>query len=382
MPPASRVCHGAGLLRPSNIVGHGEILVSMVRSGALLALLFAALSSAVSAQTRVEAIKERLGHANQWRDHVMVVAHRGGGLQAGKTRFPENSAAAVEDAIALGAEMIEIDVQKSRDGVYVVLHDSWLDRTTTCKGELVEKTMSELDACRLVVEGTGAVTGETVPTLTRMLAVAKDRILVNIDNKLDASELPGIVAVARGLGMADQLVIKQNLWNAERVAEAQQIVKAVGPDVTFMPIIADDAVRDTVFLEAATRAVSANAVELIHWRAPGQPMTGDGGPLFGARARAVAARGNWHLWVNTYAIVNRTGGMLSGGRGDELAVAAGLPEETYGFWVDRGVTMIQTDEPTAAIAWLTENGYRRPYEDAGTSARHASAETAPGERNQ
>lgn len=346
----------------------------MIRSCALLAVLFAALSSPASAQTRVEAIKERLEHANQWRDHVMVVAHRGGGLQAGKTRFPENSAAAVEDAIALGAEMIEIDVQKSKDGVYVVLHDSWLDRTTTCKGELTEKTMTELDACRLVVEGTGAATAETVPTLARMLAVAKDRILVNIDNKLDASELPGIVAVARGMGMAGHLVIKQNLWNAERVAEARRIVEAVGPGVTFMPIIADDAVRDTVFLEAATRAVSADAVELIHWREAGQPMTGDGGPLFGPRARAVAARGDWHLWVNTYAIVNRTGGMLSGGRGDELAVAAGLPEQSYGFWVDRGATMIQTDEPAAAIAWLIENGYRRSYGTMETAARHASAE--------
>ena len=76
----------------------------------------------------------------------------------------------------------------------------------------------------------------------------------------------------------------------------------------------------------------------------------DGGPLFGARARAVAARGDWHLWVNTYAIVNKPGGMLSGGRGDQLATIAGLPEEAYGFWVDRGATIIQTDEPKAAIA--------------------------------
>ncbi|BCH33669.1 glycerophosphoryl diester phosphodiesterase [Mesorhizobium sp. L-8-10] len=354
----------------------------MVRSGAALAILFAALSSPVSAQTRVDAIKERLEHANQWRDHVMVVAHRGGGLQAGKSRFPENSAAAVEDAIALGAEMIEIDVQKSKDGVYVVLHDSWLDRTTTCKGELVERSMTELASCRLVVEGTGVATAETVPTLADMFAVTKDRILVNIDNKLDPGELPGIVAVARGMGMADQLVIKQNLWNAEKVAEARRIVEAAGPGVTFMPIIADDAVRETAFLESATRAVSANAVELIHWREAGQPMTGDGGPLFGARARAVAARGDWHLWVNTYAIVNRTGGMLSGGRGDELAVAAGFPEQSYGFWVDRGATMIQTDEPAAAIGWLTENGYRRPYGGEEASARHASADVADGERNQ
>jgi glycerophosphoryl diester phosphodiesterase len=75
----------------------------------------------------------------------------------------------------------------------------------------------------------------------------------------------------------------------------------------------------------------------------------------------VAARGNWHLWVNTYAIVNKAGGFLAGGRGDELAVAASMPAESFGFWVDRGATIIQTDEPQAAIAWLEGAGYRVPY---------------------
>ena len=109
----------------------------------LSAAIILLLGLPVSAQTlpaadRVTEIRERLANANKWRDHVMVVAHRAGGLQAGKARFPENSGAALEDAIALGAEMVELDVQKSRDGVYVVFHDSWLDRTSDCSGRLVE----------------------------------------------------------------------------------------------------------------------------------------------------------------------------------------------------------------------------------------------------
>lgn len=351
----------------------------MTRLGATLGVLFTLLLPAPAmAQTRLDAIRERLQHANQWRDHVMVVAHRGGGMQASKTRFAENSIAAVENAIALGVEMVELDIQKSKDGVYVVFHDSWLDRSSACKGILAERTMAELADCRLVVEGTGVPTAETVPTLAAMLAVTRGRILVNIDNKLDTGELPGIVALARGMGMADQLVVKQNLWSPEKIVEARRVVERIGPGVIFMPIIADDAVRDPRFVEAATRAVAADAVELIQWHAPGQGMTGDGGPLFSARTRAVAARGDWHLWVNTYAIVNKAGGMLSGGRGDELAVAAGLPQETYGFWAEHGATMIQTDEPGAAIEWLTQNGYRRPYEP-DEPVRQATAEVAPGQ---
>ena len=85
---------------------------------------------------------------------------------------------------------------------------------------------------------------------------------------------------------------------------------------------------------------------MINWRREGQPVTQTGGVLFSTKARAVAARGDWHLWVNTYSILNKAGGYLSGGRGDRLAVLADVPEEAFGFWVERGATIIQTDEPT------------------------------------
>lgn len=331
---------------------------------ATVAMLAAVLPPAFAGEnSHIGEIRERLQSANRWRDHVMVVAHRGGGLAQGAKLFPENSIAAVRNAIDLGAEMVELDIQKSRDGVFVVFHDSWLDRTSTCKGELAKRTLAELKECRLVIEGTGEATGEAVPTLAEMLAVTRDRIFVNIDNKLPVDELPGIVAVAERMGMADQLVIKSNLWSAGKVEEMKRLLQRTAPGVVFMPIIADDAVRDAEFLEAATSAFDADAVELIAWHRGGEPMTENGGPLFGARARAVAARGDWHLWVNTYAIVNKPAGMLSGGRGDQLATYAGLPDEAFGFWVDRGATIIQTDEPKAAIEWLEANGLRVPYAD-------------------
>ena len=331
--------------------------------GALFAGVTALHPVALRAEpSRVGQIRERLENANLWRDHVMIVAHRGGGVDAGRTRHPENSIAAVRHSIDLGVEMVELVIQKSRDGEFVVFHDSWLDRSSTCKGVLAERTLAELRQCRLVVEATGEATDEPIPTLREMLAVTKDRIFVNIDNKLDVDDLPDMVAVAREMGMADQLVIKSNLWSPQKIADMRAVLERAGDDVIFMPIIADDAVTDVRFLETATAAFSANAVELIAWHKAGEPMTNDGGPLFGARARAVASRGDWHLWVNTYAIANKAGGMLSGGRGDELATLADMPGESYGFWIDRGATIIQTDEPTAAIGWLETNGFRVPYD--------------------
>ncbi|MDX3926515.1 MAG: glycerophosphodiester phosphodiesterase family protein [Shinella sp.] len=332
----------------------------------ILASLFlaATVSTGPAAdEGHVARILDRLNDANKWRSHVMIVAHRAGWKENGRTVRAENSLAAIENAAATGVEMVELDVRRSADGTLVVMHDPTLERTTTCKGEVDRHTLAELRRCRLVIEDTREATDEAVPTLTEALSAAKGRILINIDNKLGPAALPEIAAQARGAGMAGQILVKENLWNAARIAETRDVLAKVGVDVTFMPILADDAVRDAGFMATATSAFAAPAAELINWhRDASLPMTVRGGPLFSARARAAAILGNWHMWVNTYTITDRPVGMVAGGRGDELAVRDSRPDEAWGFWADRGATIIQTDEPKAAIAWLAANGYRIPYD--------------------
>jgi glycerophosphoryl diester phosphodiesterase len=307
-------------------------------------------------------IRARLTDANRFRDHVMVVAHRAGWKENGQVVRAENSKAAIDHAAAIGVEMVELDVRRSKDGVLVVLHDETLNRTTTCRGEVSDAMLATLKACRLIVEGTGIVTDETVPTLSEMLIHARGRILVNIDNKLEPEDLIEIVETARGLDMADGILIKTAIWNDERLDRARAVIDTIGPDVAFMPILADDAVRDAAFVDRVAQTFSPQAAEMIHWRrTEAEPLTEAGGPLFSPRARAVAVRGNFHMWVNTYPITDRPEGMVAGGRGDGLALAQGQPEAVYGFWVERGATIIQTDEPEALIGWLDRKGYRRHY---------------------
>lgn len=325
---------------------------------AMLAIVGGARAEPVS---RADSILHRLQHANAWRDHIMIAAHRAGWKEGGRARLPENSRAAIRNAVALGAEIVELDVRKSADGVLVVMHDSYLDRTTTCEGRVDQRRAAELALCRLVVEEGRAATDETVPTLAEMIAEARGRILVNVDNKLDLSVLPEIAAVVRDAGASGQVIVKQNVWNGERVDEARAVAARVADTLVFMPIVADDAVDDPAFVEKVSRAFGPMAMEMIAWRGEADAKL-LGGPLFSPRMRAVASRGNWHMWINTHPIVNMPAGMLSAGRGDELAVLAGRPEEAYGFWIERGATIIQTDEPRAAIAWLEANGYRIPYD--------------------
>lgn len=72
-------------------------------------------------------------------DRPLVFAHRGGALLA-----PENTMPAIDTGLALGADGLEIDVQLSRDGIPVVIHDRTLDRTTDRRGPVNALTADEL----------------------------------------------------------------------------------------------------------------------------------------------------------------------------------------------------------------------------------------------
>lgn len=77
-------------------------------------------------------------------DHLprpLLIAHRGASLAA-----PENTLEAFELAVRLGADVIELDVQLSRDGAVVVMHDATLERTTDGRGSVAEHDLVQLQA--------------------------------------------------------------------------------------------------------------------------------------------------------------------------------------------------------------------------------------------
>ena len=95
-----------------------------------------------------------------------IAAHRGGGAL-----WPENSLLAFQSAIALGSDLIELDVHQSRDGVVVVIHDATVDRTTEGAGAVGSMTAADLRRLRLR-RPDGALSAERVPTLDEVLAAA------------------------------------------------------------------------------------------------------------------------------------------------------------------------------------------------------------------
>jgi glycerophosphoryl diester phosphodiesterase len=109
---------------------------------------------------------------------VMVVAHRGFSGAA-----PENTLAAFSKAIEVGSDMIELDIQLSKDGRIVVMHDEALERTTNGRGKVVDHTLKELKKLDAGSSFGAQFPGERIPTLQEVLDLAKGRVLVNIEIK-------------------------------------------------------------------------------------------------------------------------------------------------------------------------------------------------------
>ena len=94
------------------------------------------------------------------------VAHRGGAAQ-----WPENSLTAFRNAVALGAQVLELDVHQTADGAIAVIHDPTLDRTTSGHGPVGRATAADLRIARLRGRD-GVLTDDHVPTLDEVLALA------------------------------------------------------------------------------------------------------------------------------------------------------------------------------------------------------------------
>ncbi len=108
----------------------------------------------------------------------LIIAHRGASALA-----PENTLAAFQLALNLGADGIELDVMLSKDDQLVVIHDSTVNRTTDGSGKVPEMTwdqLSKLDAGSKFGE---QFMGEHLPTLDEVFELVGNKMLINVELK-------------------------------------------------------------------------------------------------------------------------------------------------------------------------------------------------------
>lgn len=134
-----------------------------------------------------------------------IAAHRGYSAEA-----PENTIPAFEAAIDNYADYVELDVQETKDGVVVVMHDSNTKRTTGVKKNIWNLTydeLSELDAGSWFSE---EYADTKVPMLSEVLEMAKDRLKLNVEIKLTGHEKnleESVAALIEEYDMVDQCVV-------------------------------------------------------------------------------------------------------------------------------------------------------------------------------
>ena len=108
-------------------------------------------------------------------------------------KYPENTMLAFQKAMEAGAEGIELDVQFSKDGKLVVIHDETLDRTTTGKGLVRDYTLDELKALDASYIYKGQYGVNQIPTLCEVLDYMSDKdAFTNIELKTGVYEYEGI----------------------------------------------------------------------------------------------------------------------------------------------------------------------------------------------
>ena len=289
----------------------------------LFACICALMASCTSqpTPTRAEKIRTQLLTCDE--SSVIVVAHR-----ADWRNFPENSLEAIQSSIEMGVDMLELDVQRTKDGVLILMHDQKLDLTTTGQGNIAETTWEEISKLNLK-DHKGEVTSYKVPKLEDALLLCKDRIMINLD-KADRY-FDEVFALLDKTGTGDLIVMKSG-------QPADQVREKFGKyldRVIYMPIVTinDEASEQTI--NAFMEDMKPVAFELCYSNAQ-SPVP--------AKLKT-SLKGRTLLWYNTL------WDWLCAGHHDDLAVED--LDGTYGFMIDSlGARILQTDRPQLMLEYL------------------------------
>lgn len=150
-----------------------------------------------------------------------LAAHRGAA-----DSHPENTIAALREAVRLGAAQIEFDVRGTADHKLAVIHDATVNRTTNGKGRVQEMSLAKLHALDAGAWKDAAFTGEPVPTLREALAVLPRDLWLNVNIKGEPW-----VAVASAQVLAEVGRLGQSFLAVDEKG-ARAAVEAV-PEVAF-----------------------------------------------------------------------------------------------------------------------------------------------------
>ena len=165
---------------------------------------------------------------------VLNLGHRGASHDA-----PQNTLAAFRLANAYGADGYELDVQLSKDGALVVIHDFTVDKTTDGSGRVSGFTLEELKRLDAGSKFSPAFAGERIPTLGEVFDVLEAHTIVNVELKTASKGDNGLeaatIALVRGRGLQDRVILSSfnpfSLLRVRRLAPELKVGLLYAPDL-------------------------------------------------------------------------------------------------------------------------------------------------------
>jgi glycerophosphoryl diester phosphodiesterase len=275
-----------------------------------LLILASTISLSVSAQNKIQ-----------------VTAHRGDWRNA-----PENSVRAFQYAAAMGVDIVELDLKKTKDGVIVIMHDETINRTTNGKGKASDFTFDEIRKFGLR-NGLGRVTNNQIPTLKEvMLALKGTGVKVNLDKSYDVYN--EAYAILKETGTLQQAIFKSEVTYPELKARYPQLIDSI----TYMPVVSLDKPEAKQIIVDYLKNMKPYAFELI--------FTKDTSAVL--KDNKFITKTGAKVWINSL------WASLNAGHDDDTAVEDGNKKDSWDWIIAHGATIIQTDRPKLMIEYLRD----------------------------
>jgi len=237
---------------------------------------------------------------------IVAISHRGEHLH-----HPENTIPAFQEAIRVGADFIEVDVQTTSDGKLVLSHDGTVNRCTNGTGKVSEMTYDRIEVLDAGIKTGPEFAGTKIPTFDQVLDLARGKIGVYVDVKNASAQ--DLVSHIDGHGMTDHVVMYCGLRLARQIQE-------LNPRLKVMP-------------ESNTVENSRLLIEQLHPR-----VVAFGARDFTPEIIAVVKQANAEIYVDRMGATDAPEGWQSA--------------------IDAGADGIQTDRPGPLVEYLRQKGYK------------------------
>ena len=250
-----------------------------------------------------------------------LAAHRG----VNKANIPCNTLLSYQIALAQGADIVEIDVSKSRDGKFFVFHPGMEPVYLDYGKHLWELNAEEIKTLPLL-NCDNVPTHYRISTLQEVFALLKGKAYINVDKYW--TDIEGITEEIRKAGVEKQVIVKTP-FDEEYLAA----IEKCAPDFMFMPFVRGE---DRVSERLRESNINHIGNEIL--------FETENSPLIQKSYIDELHKRELLVWVNS--IVYNEADVISAGHTDDSAWERGF-DHGWGWLCARGADVIQTD-------WLTE----------------------------